>query len=461
MKDRYLRIMFWLGQRWQRHSDSRLFFLVIAILIGFVSGLAAILLHKLVDFLGHVSQWSCDRLGDIAGNFAWFAFPFAGIAISFLIQKKLGGPRYAKSLAPLILALRKKQSRIPAIETFNHILSSAFSVGLGGSAGLEAPSVLTGAAIGSNIARFFRVNRRRSLLIGCGAAAGISAIFNSPIGGVLFVVEVLLPEFSVSALVPILLSSAIASVTSRIVIGNHQFFSNLSTHWLPQEIPSIVLCAIVCALVGVFSIKSTYAIDYQLDSRFPKPVHRLFVGGSILCILLALFPALRGSGYKVIELLIADDAQGLLKANSRWAWLPLGALLPMAIAAISIFTKSFASTLTIESGGDGGMFAPSMFIGACTGYAFANAANMTGLVQLPIANLVIIGMCGVFTAVMRAPLTGVILIAEVTGGYVILVPLMIVSTIAWSCANFLEPYSIYTKALAEHQNLADDNVRIQ
>ena len=130
--------MFWLGQRWQRHSDSRLFFLVIAILIGFVSGLAAILLHKLVDFLGHVSQWSCDRLGDIAGNFAWFAFPFAGIAISFLIQKKLGGPRYAKSLAPLILALRKKQSRIPAIETFNHILSSAFSVGLGGSAGLEA-----------------------------------------------------------------------------------------------------------------------------------------------------------------------------------------------------------------------------------------------------------------------------------------------------------------------------------
>lgn len=448
---------------WQTRWGERSLIILLAILIGAAAAIAAALLHMLVTRLEAFGIWLAGTPHDNHG-FGWLGIllvlPLAGMLLSFLVQRYLGGPRYAKSLSPLILALNRRRTGIPAVEIFNHMLSSALSVGLGGSAGLEAPSVLTGAAIGSNSAGFLHIDRRhRSLLVGCGSAAAISAIFDSPIAGVLFAAEVLLPEFSVSALIPMIMSSAVATVVSRQIIGDNQFFLAINAPWQANAIPCYFLCGIFCALVGVYVIKAAYFTSAQLKSRFRNPWLRLFAGGSVLCVILLVFPLLRGQGYLYIEKLFTGDMEGLAASAPLLGWIPSQSALLVVLVAVVILVKVIASVLTVDSGGDGGIFAPSMFIGAFAGFAFARLVNLTGVIQLQEYNFVAVGMCGVFTAVMRAPLTGIFLIAEVTGGYILLVPLMIVSSVSWFVARFFEPNSIYRKALVENNLLDDDRDR--
>lgn len=448
---------------WQTRWGERSLIILLAILIGGAAALAAALLHTLVTRLEAFGIWLAGTPHDNHG-LGWLGIllvlPLAGMLLSFLVQRYLGGPRYAKSLSPLILALNRRRTGIPVVELFNHMLSSALSVGLGGSAGLEAPSVLTGAAIGANSAGFLHIDRRhRSLLVGCGSAAAISAIFDSPIAGVLFAAEVLLPEFSVSALIPMIMSSAVATVVSRQIIGDNQFFLAINAPWQANAIPCYFLCGIFCALVGVYVIKAAYFTSAQLKSRFRNPWLRLFAGGSVLCLILLMFPLLRGQGYLYIEKLFTGDMAGLVASAPLLGWIPSQSALLVILVAVVILGKVIASVLTVDAGGDGGIFAPSMFIGAFTGFAFARLVNLTGVIQLQEYNFVAVGMCGVFTAVMRAPLTGIFLIAEVTGGYILLVPLMIVSSVSWFVARFFEPNSIYRKALVENNLLDDDRDR--
>lgn len=448
---------------WQTRWGERSLIILLAILIGGAAAFAAALLHTLVTRLEAFGIWLAGTPHDNHG-LGWLGIllvlPLAGMLLSFLVQRYLGGPRYAKSLSPLILALNRRRTGIPVVELFNHMLSSALSVGLGGSAGLEAPSVLTGAAIGANSAGFLHIDRRhRSLLVGCGSAAAISAIFDSPIAGVLFAAEVLLPEFSVSALIPMIMSSAVATVVSRQIIGDNQFFLAINAPWQANAIPCYFLCGIFCALVGVYVIKAAYFTSVQLKSRFRNPWLRLFAGGSVLCLILLMFPLLRGQGYLYIEKLFTGDMAGLVASAPLLGWIPSQSALLVILVAVVILGKVIASVLTVDAGGDGGIFAPSMFIGAFTGFAFARLVNLTGVIQLQEYNFVAVGMCGVFTAVMRAPLTGIFLIAEVTGGYILLVPLMIVSSVSWFVARFFEPNSIYRKALVENNLLDDDRDR--
>ena len=448
---------------WQTRWGERSLIILLAILIGGAAAFAAALLHTLVTRLEAFGIWLAGTPHDNHG-LGWLGIllvlPLAGMLLSFLVQRYLGGPRYAKSLSPLILALNRRRTGIPVVELFNHMLSSALSVGLGGSAGLEAPSVLTGAAIGANSAGFLHIDRRhRSLLVGCGSAAAISAIFDSPIAGVLFAAEVLLPEFSVSALIPMIMSSAVATVVSRQIIGDNQFFLAINAPWQTNAIPCYFLCGIFCALVGVYVIKAAYFTSAQLKSRFRNPWLRLFAGGSVLCLILLMFPLLRGQGYLYIEKLFTGDMAGLVASAPLLGWIPSQSALLVILVAVVILGKVIASVLTVDAGGDGGSFAPSMFIGAFTGFAFARLVNLTGVIQLQEYNFVAVGMCGVFTAVMRAPLTGIFLIAEVTGGYILLVPLMIVSSVSWFVARFFEPNSIYRKALVENNLLDDDRDR--
>ncbi len=448
---------------WQTRWGERSLIILLAILIGGAAAFAAALLHTLVTRLEAFGIWLAGTPHDNHG-LGWLGIllvlPLAGMLLSFLVQRYLGGPRYAKSLSPLILALNRRRTGIPVVELFNHMLSSALSVGLGGSAGLEAPSVLTGAAIGANSAGFLHIDRRhRSLLVGCGSAAAISAIFDSPIAGVLFAAEVLLPEFSVSALIPMIMSSAVATVVSRQIIGDNQFFLAINAPWQTNAIPCYFLCGIFCALVGVYVIKAAYFTSAQLKSRFRNPWLRLFAGGSVLCLILLMFPLLRGQGYLYIEKLFTGDMAGLVASAPLLGWIPSQSALLVILVAVVILGKVIASVLTVDAGGDGGIFAPSMFIGAFTGFAFARLVNLTGVIQLQEYNFVAVGMCGVFTAVMRAPLTGIFLIAEVTGGYILLVPLMIVSSVSWFVARFFEPNSIYRKALVENNLLDDDRDR--
>ncbi len=432
-----------------------------ALLIGSVAALAAVILHWLVTWLNR----GCSSLAGCAGGFSGLLLsavlillPLIGMTGSHLIQRWLGGVRYAKSLSPLILMLNRRRYNIPLSDVFTHVLSSACAVGFGGSAGLEAPSVITGAAIGANGSSFLGFDRRhRVLLIGCGAAAAISAIFNSPVGGVLFAVEVLLPEFSVAALIPMLMASAIATVVSRILIADHRIFSlELNEPWRLDAIPCYFLCGIIAALVGVYVIKTAYWLAALLHHRLPRAGTRLLAAGLLLGVLLALFPLLRGQGYGFVEAVYYGRFELLIEKSPLQNLITSPTVLLAIAVASAVLLKVIASVLTVDGGGDGGIFAPSMFIGAFFGFAFARIVNLTGIIELQEQNFIVAGMCGVFTAVMRAPLTGVFLIAEVTGSYILLVPLMIVSSVSWFTAGFFEPNSIYRKALAENRLLVDD-----
>ena len=256
-----------------------------------------------------------------------------------------------------------------------------------------------------------------------------------------------------------IMSSAVATVVSRQIIGDNQFFLAINAPWQANAIPCYFLCGIFCALVGVYVIKAAYFTSAQLKSRFRNPWLRLFAGGSVLCLILLMFPLLRGQGYLYIEKLFTGDMAGLVASAPLLGWIPSQSALLVILVAVVILGKVIASVLTVDAGGDGGIFAPSMFIGAFTGFAFARLVNLTGVIQLQEYNFVAVGMCGVFTAVMRAPLTGIFLIAEVTGGYILLVPLMIVSSVSWFVARFFEPNSIYRKALVENNLLDDDRDR--
>ncbi len=448
---------------WQSRWGERSLLVTLSIVIGAVAAFMAAALHLLVTQCEKFGIW-LTRAPEALHEKAWlavlFILPMIGLLVSFLIQRYLGGPRYAKSLSPLILALNRKRTGIPVIEMFNHLLSSGFSVGFGGSAGLEAPSVLTGAAIGANTASFLNIDRRkRSLLLGCGAAAAISAIFDSPIAGVLFAAEVLLPEFSVSALVPMMMSSAVATVVSHLIVQENKFFHAITDTWRTDAIPLYFACGVICALVGVYVIRAAYFTGDKLKRCFRSPWKRLWAGGSLLCMILVLFPALRGQGYLYIEMLFNGDLESLAASSPLLAGIPSRSLLLVILFAAVLVLKVIASVLTVDSGGDGGIFAPSMFIGAFTGFAFARLVNLTGIVELQEFNFVAVGMCGVFTAVMHAPLTGIFLIAEVTGGYVLLVPLMIVSSVSFFTTRLFEANSIYRKALAENNLLDEDRDR--
>ena len=436
----------------------------LAVLIGILAALATTAVHALM-FLP--IEWGemlfLRSRGDSAPLLYYLGFvllPFAGLVLSFLVQYFWGGPRYAKSLSPLILALNRHRNSIPLKETVTHVLSGSVAVGCGGSAGLEAPSVLTGAAIGANAASLFGIDRhKRNLLIGCGAAAAISAIFNSPIGGVLFAVEVLLPEFRVAALVPMLISSAVATVASRILLPEGSGVTlAINTQWRINAVPFYFLCGAISALVGVYVIRCAYFLSGKLKRSFHSAIMKLAAGGASLCLLLALFPVLRGQGYWAIAEIFRGNFEPMVSGSPLLSRLP-GVSAAILLLAAAVFIKVVTSVLTVDSGGDGGIFAPSMFIGAFTGFAFARAVNLTGIIELQEQNFVIVGMCGVFTAVIRAPLTGIFLVAEFTGGYILLVPLMIVSAVAWCTARFFEPNSIYRKALIENKLLYDDHDR--
>lgn len=441
------RLSGWWQHRWGEKSQV----VAIAVLIGIVVSLASSVAHVLVLKCEAFAIWlthTPQKIHSSAWMLVFLLLPLIGLAGSYLIQKYLGGAFYYKSLAPLILSLRRKAKPLPWTDTFTHLLSSCFSIGFGGSAGLEAPGVLTGAAIGSNGGILFGTDKKwRRLLIGCGAAAAISAVFNSPIGGVLFAAEVLLPEFSVSALVPMLISSAVATVVSRMVAGDHRYFFAITQNWKLDAIPFYFLCGLFCAAVGVYVIRVSVNLSEKIRNLMPNIWARMGLGGGILCILLFFFPLLRGQGYLYIGNLFSGDMDAIVGSAPFLEWIDSPAAVTAILILAGIFVKVIVSVLTLNCGGDGGIFAPAMFIGAFAGFGFARLVNLTGIVQLQEFNFVAVGMCGVFTAVMRAPLTGIFLIAEVTGGYILLVPLMIVSSVSFFVSQLFERNSVYCKEL--------------
>lgn len=439
------------------HLHAWIHIYAVAAITGLLMGVAAVLLHWLLEYIIDYANFFADLPSSMTGRcIVIFLLPLFGFFLSFIERRSRSD--FNKSLAPLILKLDRRNTAIPFYETWAHLVSSAMSVGFGGSAGLEAPSVLTGAAIGSNVAKLFRVKRiSRTTLLGCGAAAGISAVFDSPIAGVLFVAEALLPEVTVPALMPPVIASAVANAVHRGLGGNHgNLLVNSIVGWNPNELLPLLLLSLFCALVGAYIIKST-AFATGVLHRIKRPWTRLMIGGFIACSILFAFPFLRSQGYTQIIQLLMGDGSVYRGASGLFLLLPKGVYVPMLILFVAIVVKPIVSAISIECG-DGGIFAPTMFIGAFTGFAFARMLTLLGVTGISEINFVAYGICGVFTTVMRAPLSGIFLVAETTGAFILLAPLMIVSAFSLAIGHIFEPHSIYKKSLIAKGLISDNQV---
>jgi CIC family chloride channel protein len=351
-----------------------------------------------------------------------------------------------------MLAIAKKSSFLPRKEVYSHVATSALTVGLGGSAGLESPIVQTGSAIGSVFSSLFPIGYRdRTLLLACGAAAGIGTAFNAPIAGVLFALEVLLVDINVSAFIPLLIAGATGALCSKIILSEGILLSfRQVTDFNYHNIPYYIILGILCGLLSVFYLKSLTRSENLFKKIFKSGAHKVIFGGALLGLLIMVFPALFGEGYSSIKSLALFNAEQLfygsplvgLVSHTKW-------ILGIAVLALGI-VKVFAVSITLSAGGNGGNFAPSLLVGACLGFSFAFLGDTIGLLTLPTSNFCLVAMAGVLTGIFHSPLTAIFLIAEITGGYGLMIPLMIVSALSTAVSKYLSPYSLDEAKLYQH-----------
>ncbi len=418
--------------------------MVLAIIIGIASGFMAVSLKAVVRTL---EAW-LEKQDVQSGHYAYVLFPIIGIALTWVFVKWILRKKLDTSLTELIYAIYAKRVNLPGYEMYAHAVSSALTVGFGGSAGLEAPIVRTSSAIGSNLAGFIRAGRpKRILFMACGTAAGMAAIFNTPVAGVIFAFEVLMLDLAVNAFIPLLISAASGAVIGRMLYpGQIIFFQTAG--WAPDAIPFYALLGILCGLLSVLFIRFYLSRMQCFARRSEKSRLGFFaLGAVVLGVLIYLMPPLYGEGYSVVNYLLEGKYENLLNHTFLYAFSDNSSLL-IGFAVLLIFAKALATSITIGIGGHGGIFAPSMFMGAVLGFTFAYSLNHLGWVTLSEANFIAVAMAGILSGVIKAPLTGIFLIAEITGGYSLIVPLMIVSAVSYFVAYFFEPHSIFTKDLA-------------
>ncbi len=433
------------------HISERNFLLISSIIVGVSVGLVAVALKKTV----HAIQfWLRELFRGHDWQYLYYLLPLIGILITVFYVQKIRKGKIGRGISGIIQSISKRHGNIPPDNMYSHMVTSAVTVGFGGSVGLEAPIVITGSAVGSNIARIFLLSQKeRVVLLACGAAAGIAAVFNTPVAGVLFAMEVLLAEFSIPTFIPILIASASGAVISRLLYNEHLFYL-LTKEWQIDAIPFYLLLGGLCGLVSVYFMRVYFWTEKKFaasTSILPKAI----TGGLLLGLLIFFFPVLYGEGYSTIAALFNSDTGKLLNNTFYGEWVTNPYIILVVVIAIVLF-KVVASAVTISSGGNGGVFAPTLFTGAVTGFGFAHFFNTTGWKELLTVNFVAAGMAGILSGVVHAPLTAIFLIAEVTGGYTLFVPLMIVAAVSYFISKAFEPYSIYTEKLAQKGFKVDD-----
>ncbi|MCX6175532.1 MAG: chloride channel protein [Ignavibacteriales bacterium] len=424
--------------------EYKTFLIIASLCVGIFSGLAASILKNTVHFIQNETHTLFNNLGI---QYLLPITPLIGILLSILIVKVMFDGKIVKGLSNIIYSIIRKKSDIPRRKILSHLLTSGITVGMGGSAGLEAPIVIIGASIGSNVAKELKLNyKTRTLLLACGSAAGISAIFNSPIAGVIFAFEVLLPEITVYSFIPLLIASASSAVLSKMLYSG-QLFYLVTEGWHLYAIPFYILLGIICGFVSLYMIRTSHYIENVLNN-YNKPIRKAIIGGLVLCTMILLLPPLFGEGYTTVINLLAGRQNELLD-SSIYRIFNNKELALLVFIAIIILTKVVATALTIGSGGNGGIIAPSLFTGALTGFFLAQVVSYLGISELNRANFIVVGMAGILSGVIHAPLTGIFLIAEITGVYVLIVPLMIVVALSFFISKHFNQNSIYTTSLAE------------
>ena len=436
----------------QKHFSDKRFILVLAFFVGIFAALAAFVLHSLIHI---IQKLLTVEIGANQYNWMYLILPVIGIFITMLFVHYVVRDNISHGITRILYAISSKRSRLKAHNCWSSVVASAVTIGFGGSVGAEAPIVLTGSAIASNLGQLFRMNNKTlMLLVGCGAAAAIAGIFKAPIAGLVFTIEVLMIDLTMASISPILIASVTATCFTYVLVGDAKLFTfTLENPWVVNRVPSNILLGIACGLVSLYFIRMmTFCegIFIKIHNRYIK----LILGGLILSSLLFLFPALYGEGYSSINILLSGDANNLQQLTTKTFFAGGGTMMLLAYVGCVILTKAFATASTNGAGGCGGTFAPSLFIGAFVGFLFGSLWNLYELGPFfPVENATLLGMAGVMSGVMHAPLTGVFLIAELTAGYDLFMPLMIVSVFAYLTILLFEPHSIYGMRLARQGKL--------
>ena len=426
---------------------------IFALIVGFASGIAAVLLKHTI---AGVKYFLTSSFNVESGSLLYLAYPGIGILITIIIVKYFVRDNISHGITRVLYSISRKKSKIKAHNCYSSVVASSFTIGFGGSVGAEAPIVLTGAAIGSTIGQYFQQNYKTiTLLIGCGAAGAVAGIFKAPLAGVVFTLEILMLDLTISSIVPLLISSLTATSVSYLLIGRDVEFSNLVTEFSMYNIPFYIVLGLFCGMVALYFTRATLSIENGLG-KILKPYKRWIVGSVGLGILIFLLPPLYGEGYEIISSLLTGNSDHIFSDSIFYAYKDSLWVVFIYLAAI-IILKVVAMALTNGSGGIGGTFGPTLFIGGIAGFFAAKVINTLGIANVPETNFTLVGMGGMMAAVMHAPLTAIFLIAEITGGYGLFFPLMITSITAFITNRSFERHSIYTKRLALRGELLTHN----
>jgi CIC family chloride channel protein len=409
--------------------------------------LAAVILKSLVHA---IQAFLTDGFYKEYANFMYIIYPLIGISSAYLLGRYILKDYGGHGIPDVLFNISKKASVIPRIKTFSRVLTSALTVGFGGSVGLEAPMVVTGSAIGSNVGFLMHLNaKKRSLLIGCGAAGAISAIFGAPIGAVIFAIEVILLEISTASFIPLLIASVMGSITSMILIGKEFLFNfQLKESFTASHMPYYLALGIICGLVSIYFSRMVLATEKIIEDIGDQWMRTMY-GGALIGIMVFFFPPIYGEGYDTLNTLIAGNYSTILDNSVFFSSIENPVMILIFLVLI-VLIKPIASAVTIGSGGSGGIFAPSLFVGGVVGFIFSYGNNLAGLhISLPVAHFTLVAMCGLMAGVQHSPLSAIFLIAEITGGYELFVPLMFVSAIAYTTSSNIEKDSIYKLQLKD------------
>ncbi len=437
----------------EEHISHRQFLLILSLIIGVFAAFAAFLLKSSIHFIQHllIENFSRNTV-----NYWYLVFPAIGILITSLFVRKIVKDDISHGVTRILYAISQRKSILKLHNVWSSLVGSSITIGFGGSVGAEAPIVLTGSAIGSNLGKFFKLDQKTlMLLVGCGAAGAIGGIFKAPIAGLVFVLEVLMLDMTLTSVVPILISSVTATTMSYILSGNSFMFKfTIFEEFSVERIPYLILLGIVCGLVSLYFTRGINRIE-QFFRRFKNPYSKLAIGGIMLSVLIFFFPPLYGEGYDTISALLNGNSHSVL---DRSFFLNLGDSPWVIVIYLTLIVgfKIFATAATNGAGGVGGIFAPSLFIGALTGFVVAHILEIFGF-HVPVENFALAGMSGLMSGVMHAPLTGIFLIAELTGSYNLFMTLMIVSTVSYLTIKLFEPHSLYAMRLAQKGELLTHN----
>ena len=444
----FLKVLQWR----EKHIKEKTFILILALIVGVAGGFAALLLK---DLIHHLSGLLTAHLEISNYNYNYLIYPVIGILLAGVFVRYIIRDNISHGVTRVLYALSQNKSRLKPHNIYSSVIASSVTIGFGGSVGAESPIVYTGAAIGSNLGSLFRLSPRLlMLLVGCGASAGIAGIFKAPIAGMLFTVEVLMIDLTAGSVMPLMIASIAGATVAYAFTGYElEFFFSQSEPFYTAGIPYVILFGIFCGLISLYFSKVMNMME-RMFGKLKNAWIKFIVGSVILSTLIFMFPPLYGEGYNVMNMMLEGNLSQILDGsifyeyrNDTW-WL-------IAFVGLILFTKAFATSATNGGGGCGGTFTPSLFIGCFAGFFFTLLLNNLGVIEgtLSMKNYALMGMAGVMSAVMNAPLMGIFLAAEMTGGYELFLPLLIVSTISYGTFKLFSPYSIYTQRLAQRGEL--------